>query len=71
MVILLRVLGWFGLLASGLSGYFKLFGSDEVVRRYIASGRDLDLNISVAAFCLLFLALAAILSELRKMKRDK
>ena len=66
MVILLRVVGWFGISLAAFNAYFKLFADDETALRYAGPGRDLDLNISVFAFCLIFLALAAILDEVRK-----
>lgn len=69
MVKLLQIIGWFGIAASIINGYFKLFGNEYELKRYAGSTRNLDLNISVLAFCLIFLALAAILSELRKMNK--
>jgi hypothetical protein len=71
MVLVLRILGWFGLAASGFSASFKLFANDETALRYAGPGRDLDLNISIAAFCLLFLALASILAEVREINAKK
>ncbi len=66
MVLILRLLGWLGLAVSGLNAALKLFADDEAAARYAGGNRDLDMNISIGAFCLIFLALAAILSELRK-----
>lgn len=66
MVVVLRIFGWFGILLSCFNGYFKVFGDDATVARYAGSSRDLDLNITIVAFCLIFLALAAILAELRE-----
>jgi len=67
LVLILRVLGWFGLAVSGFSGALKLFASDETALRYTGPGRDLDINILMIAICLIFLALAAILAELRDL----
>ena len=64
MVTVLRLVGWFGMLISGSNAAIKLFADDATALRYAGPGRDLDLNITVAAFCLIFLALAAILSRL-------
>lgn len=67
MIVILRVVGWFGLFVSGFNAALKLFASDMAALRYAGPGRDLDINIAMAAFCLLFLALAAILVEIRKI----
>lgn len=64
MKIALRVIGWLGIILSLWNGYTKLFGSDFAVARYAGGTRDIDLNITVLAFCLIFLALAAILDRL-------
>lgn len=68
MVIVLRVIGWVGISIFSANGAIKLFGSDAAVREFSGGDRDLDLNISVIAFCLIFLALAAILAELRAQR---
>lgn len=68
MVALLRVIGWLGTALSTLNGELNLFANDETALRYAGPGRDLDLSISVASFCLLFLALAAILEKVRRRK---
>ena len=64
MKTLLRVIGWLGITLSLWNGATKLFGSDWAVARYTAGSRDIDLNITVLAFCLIFLALASILARL-------
>jgi len=66
LVAILRIVGWFGIGLSAFNASIKLFANDEAALRYASPGRDLDLNISVAAFCFIFLALAAILAEVRK-----
>lgn len=66
MVFVLRAVGWLGIVLFGSNAAIKIFASDEVALRYAGPGRELDLNITVAAFCLIFLALAAILAEVRK-----
>ncbi|MBY6056778.1 hypothetical protein [Leisingera daeponensis] len=66
MVVVLRVFGWLGLALFGSNAAIKLFATDEFALRYAGPGRDFDLNITVGAFCLIFLALAAILAEVRK-----
>lgn len=66
MVFALRAVGWLGLVLAGSNAAIKLFAADEVALRYAGPGRDLSLNITVGAFCLIFLALAAILAEVRK-----
>ncbi len=66
MVLILQVVGWFGITASAFNAGFKLFADAETALRYAGPGRDLDINISVVAFCLIFLALASILSEVRR-----
>ena len=43
----------------------KLFGDAETIQRYAGSSRDLDTNITIGAFSLIFLALGAILAELQ------
>lgn len=65
MVWLLKGLGWLGIIAASLNASIKLFADDNMALRYAGPGRDLDLNISVISFCLLFLALAYILQEIR------
>ena len=67
MVLILRIVGWFGIAVSGFNAGFKLVADDETVLRYAGPDRDLDINISIMAFCLIFLALAAILSEIKKL----
>lgn len=65
MVVFLRVIGWFGVSVSLANIAIKIFGTEETVIRYAGGSRDLDYNISVIAFCLIFLALAAILETVR------
>ena len=65
LVWILRIVGWLGIFAASFNSWFKLFADDETALRYAGPGRDLDLNISMLAFCLIFLALAAILAELK------
>ncbi len=67
MIIVLRVIGWFGIVASVFNAGIKILADDQTALRYAGPGRDLDFNISVAAFCLLFLALASILAEVRRI----
>ena len=67
MVWFLRIIAWFGMGTSSFNAYFKLFANDATALRYAGPGRDLDVNISIFAFCLIFLALAAILSEIKKL----
>ena len=64
MTSLLSALGGLALIVAFLNGAIKLFGSNESVARYAGADRDLDLNISVAAIGIVFLALSAILSKL-------
>ena len=64
MKLILQIFGWFGLIASGSNAAIKLFADDATALRYAGPGRDLDLNISMVAFCLIFLGIAAILSRL-------
>ncbi|SLN63984.1 hypothetical protein ROA7450_03367 [Roseovarius albus] len=71
MILILRVFGWLGIASSGFNAAIKLFANDEAVRRYAGIDRDLDLNISIAAFCLLFLALASILAEVRALNKTE
>ncbi|MFT6025590.1 MAG: hypothetical protein ACI9PY_003732 [Ascidiaceihabitans sp.] len=71
MIIVLRVVGWLGVFLAGYNAGLKLFAGDETLRAFAGSSRSLDLNIMVFAFCLLFLALAKILVELRKLRDDK
>jgi hypothetical protein len=66
MVLILRIVGWFGIVVSAINGGFKLFADNENSLRYAGPGRDLDINLSIMAFCLIFLALASILSEVKK-----
>ncbi len=66
MVAVLRSIGWAGIALSGFNACIKLFADEHTLRQLAGSSRDLDLNISVVAFCLIFLALAAILEEVRK-----
>jgi hypothetical protein len=68
MVLILRIIGWGGLVTSLLNAGIKLFADAESVARYAGSSRDIDSNITVAAFCLIFFALAAILSELKALR---
>lgn len=71
MVYILKIIGWLGLAIAGFNAAIKIFADDETALRYAGPGRDLDLNISIAAFCLIFLALAAILSEVRELASSK
>ncbi len=71
MVWILRLIAWFGISMSGFNAYFKLFADDETAQRYAGPGRDLDVNISIFAFCLIFLGLAAILSEVKKLNASR
>ena len=67
MIWILRIIGWLGIFASCFNGYFKLFADHATALQYAGPGRNLDVNISIIAFCLIFLALAAILSEIQKL----
>jgi len=66
VVTTLRIIGWIGMIMSVFNACIKLFADQHTLRQLAGSSRDLDLNISVVAFCLIFLALAAILEEVRK-----
>lgn len=65
MSSVLKIIGWLGIAASGFNASMKLFADDATALRYAGPGRDLDVNISVFAFCLIFLALAEILDRLK------
>ncbi|MFY0595795.1 MAG: hypothetical protein JXQ85_05145 [Cognatishimia sp.] len=65
MVMLMRGIGWFGVFIGGLNAGIKLFGSDEALQAMAGNSRDLDLNITILAFSIIFLALAAILEAVR------
>lgn len=71
MVYVLNIVGWLGLAIAGFNAAIKIFADDETALRYAGPGRDLDINISIAAFCLIFLSLAAILSEVRGIATSK
>ncbi|WP_065331242.1 hypothetical protein [Tritonibacter mobilis] len=66
MITTLRIIGWIGMIMSVFNACIKLFADQHTLRQLAGSSRDLDLNITVVAFCLIFLALAAILEEVRK-----
>lgn len=66
MVLVLKVLGWFGISVSIANVAIKIFATNESLGRYAGGSRNLDMNISTIAVCLIFLALAAILQELRE-----
>lgn len=66
MKYLLVAVGFLGSFLSIMNGAIKLFGSDWAVARYTTGTRNIDWNVSVLAFCLLFFALATILERLDK-----
>lgn len=66
MITVLRGFGWLGLAVSSVNAGLKLFADDAVLLRYSGQSRNLDENISICAFSLIFIALATILAELRK-----
>lgn len=68
MVLTLRVLGWLGLISSAVRLVIKIGGNDAMLSRYVGSSRNLDTEVGVIAWSLVFLALAAILQELRAVK---
>jgi len=63
-ILILRLLGGFGLFVSGFSASIKLFGSQEALHAYAGSSRNLDTNFLTIAVCIIFLALASIMSKL-------
>lgn len=65
MLWVLRIIGWFGVSTAVANAAIKLFGDAETIQRYAGSSRDLDTNITIGAFSLIFLALGAILAELQ------
>ncbi|MFY0595797.1 MAG: hypothetical protein JXQ85_05155 [Cognatishimia sp.] len=70
MVILLRIFGWFWLSVTVANAALKVFGTVETIQRYAGGSRNLDLNLLTIAICLVFLALASILSEVRALKES-
>jgi|TARA_A100000171_G_C2024057_1_gene92523 hypothetical protein len=70
VLLVLRVFGYFGLSISAASIALKLFADDTTAIQYTGGSRNLDTDIAVTAFSIIFLALAAILSELRKVKNE-
>lgn len=69
MVVLLRIFGWFWLSVTIANAVVKVFGTAETIQRYAGGSRNLDLNLITIAICLVFLALASILSEVRALKQ--
>ena len=65
MVIILQLVGWLGIFSAAFNTYIKIFGDDEAVQRYAGASGNLDPSITIFAFSLIFLALAAILSAVR------
>ncbi|WP_299933003.1 hypothetical protein [uncultured Pelagimonas sp.] len=70
MVLILRILGWFGIVIAMFNAAIKLFADAEAVRRYAGADRNLDSNVSIIAVSLIFLALASILAEVRKQNSE-
>lgn len=68
LVLLMRIIGGFGVFAGGLNAAIKLFGSVEAVLSMAGGSRDLDVNITMLAFSIIFLALASILEAVRSNK---
>ena len=68
MVGILKIWGWFGIISAVLNMGIKLFGSDDLLNAMRQSNRSLNLNLAVIAFCMIFLALASILVELRSIR---
>ena len=71
MIIILRIVGWLGMFSTAFNAFIKFFGDDEALRRYAGPSRDLDLNITIFAFSLIFLALASILSAVQANNSSK
>lgn len=65
MVLVLKIVGWMGMILSGSNATIKIFGEGKMLLLYGISSRNLNMNLLMAAFCLILLALAAILKELR------
>ncbi|KAB7610121.1 hypothetical protein F9L33_14590 [Amylibacter sp. SFDW26] len=63
-VLILRTLGWLGLLSGAFNISIKLFGSEQAVREYAGASRNLDAAILMIAICIIFLALASIMAKL-------
>ena len=69
MIVVLRAFSWFGILIAVSNGAIKVFGNDAAVLRYAGSNRSIDSNFAIFAFCLIFLALAAILSRFDDLRK--
>ena len=67
MTWILRAIGWIGMITGLFNAGIKIFADDHAVRTFAGSSRNLDSNFAVIGFCLIFLALASILAELRKL----
>jgi energy-converting hydrogenase Eha subunit E len=68
LIFILRALASMGLFLSIFNASIKIFGSTEFLHQYAGSSRHLDTNISTIAVCIIFLALAEILSKLDRME---
>ena len=64
LILVLRIIGWLGVVTGSLNIGVALFGSDEDVAILLGSSRNLDVSIYVIAVCLVFLVLAGILKRL-------
>lgn len=69
MSIVLKIIGWLGLIIAFTNGAMKIFGDDAFIARYAEATRNLDNNIAEITFCLIFLALAKIIDQTKQSQR--
>lgn len=63
-IVILKLLGGLGLFLSVFNASIKLFGSQEALLAYAGSSRNLNVNLLTISICIIFLALASIMSKL-------
>ena len=71
--MLLKVLNWLGVLGltlSCLNATLKIFANDETLLAFAGRSRNLNINLHVLAFSLIFLALARIIQNTTPAEKD-
>jgi hypothetical protein len=70
LALLLKVLGFLGLGFAGFNAYLKIFANDEQLIAYAGSTRSLDMNFTVLAISLIFVALGKIIDNTNPPETD-
>ena len=66
----LKFVGFLGLVLSGFNAFLKIFANDEQLAALAGISRNLNPNLTVIAFSLIFIALAKIIQNTNPAEQD-